>query len=83
MSRLISAAASLTVATTLALSVGATALGAPSAPADFGQHVANCAQEHLGQREAAPGVTCTHDGITMTFPTFGAMVQHMREHHGG
>ena len=46
----------------------------------FGQHVAMCAQE-LGQRAGAPAVTCTHDGVTMTFANFGAMVQHMREIH--
>jgi hypothetical protein len=38
-------------------------------------------EEHLGQREGAPSVTCTHDGMTMTFPTFGAMVRHMQEMH--
>lgn len=44
----------------------------------LGQHVAGCAQEHLGQR-TPPSVTCTMpDGTTMTFPNFGAMVQHMR-----
>lgn len=82
MSRLIPTAASLTAAGALALALGGNALGAPSPSADFGQHVATCAQEHLGQREGAPSVTCTHDGLEMTFPTFGAMVQHMRDHHG-
>jgi hypothetical protein len=48
-------------------------------PAAFGQHVAACAREHLGQRADAPAVTCTMpDGSTMTFATFGAMVQHTR-----
>jgi hypothetical protein len=47
----------------------------------FGRHVSMCAQE-LGKRADAPAVTCTHDGITMTFANFGAMVQHMHEHHG-
>jgi hypothetical protein len=56
---------------------------APMAPASegsaFGRHVASCAQEHLGQRAAPPAVVCTMpDGTTMTFATFGAMVQHMR-----
>ena len=65
--------------------VAATALaGAASANAiaadPFGQHVAMCTHE-LGQRADAPAVTCTHDGITMTFTNFGAMVQHMREIH--
>ena len=45
----------------------------------FGQHVAGCAREHLGQRAGAPAVTCTMpDGTSMSFPNFGAMVQHMR-----
>lgn len=83
MSRLIPAAASLTVAGALAFALGDAALGAPSLSADFGQHAATCAQEHLAQREGAPSVTCTHDGMTMTFPTFGAMVQHMQEMHSG
>jgi hypothetical protein len=81
MSRLIRTAASLTAAGALALALGGSALGAPSPSADFGQHVATCAQEHLGQREGAPSITCTHDGMTMTFPTVGAMVQHMQEMH--
>ena len=82
MARLIPASASLTAAGALALALGGSALGAPSPSADFGQHVATCAQEHLGQRDGAPSVTCSHDGMEMTFPTFGAMVQHMRQHHG-
>lgn len=68
---------------------GATALGlagpsaaAPALQADLGQHIASCAQESLGQRENPPSVTCIHDGMEMSFPTFGAMVQHMREMHG-
>ena len=51
-----------------------------SADDSFGQHVAMCAHE-LGQRADAPAVTCTHDGMTMSFPNFGAMVQHMRQMH--
>ena len=43
----------------------------------FGEHVSMCAHQ-LGARENPPAVTCTHDGMTMTFPTFGAMVEHMR-----
>lgn len=75
------AAASLAAAGTLALAVTVnTAAASPSA--DFGRHVAACAQEHGGQRTIPPQVTCTHDGMTMTFPTFGAMVQHMQEMHG-
>ena len=79
----ITRAASLAVAGTLAVGFAGSAAAAPNPAADFGQHVASCAQEHLGQREGAPSVTCTHDGMTMTFPTFGAMVRHMQEMHGG
>ena len=39
-----------------------------------------CAHQ-LGVRANAPKVTCTHDGMTMTFPNFGAMVKHMQEMH--
>jgi len=43
-----------------------------------------CAREHLGQRANPPAVTCTMpDGSTMTFPNFGAMVQHMRAMQAG
>lgn len=45
----------------------------------FGQHVSECAHTSLGPRADAPAVTCSHDGMTMTFDTFGAMVQHMRD----
>jgi hypothetical protein len=44
----------------------------------FGQHVAACAQMSLGERADPSAVTCTHDGTSVTFPTFGAMVAHMR-----
>lgn len=30
---------------------------------------------------AAPAVTCIHDDVQMAFPTFGAMVLHMQQHH--
>ena len=54
---------------------------APTAAAGpFGDHVAMCAHQ-LGHRADAPAVTCTHDGVTMTFPNFGAMVEHMRQIH--
>lgn len=79
MPRLIPAASSLMATGALALALGGSAAGAPNPAADFGQHVASCAQEHLGQREGTPSVTCAHDG--MTFPTFGAMVAHMQQHH--
>ncbi|HLF68108.1 MAG TPA: hypothetical protein VI503_02090 [Gaiellaceae bacterium] len=82
MSRAISLAASLAAAGTLALVAGGTATAAPAPPADFGQHVAACAQDHLGQRELPPAVTCMHDGTTMTFATPGEMVEHLRQHHG-
>lgn len=61
----------------LAAGVSGTAFAAHE---PLGRHVSMCAQE-LGQRADAPVVTCTHDGMTMTFATFGAMVQHMRELH--
>ena len=82
MSRAIPLTASLASAAALALLAGGTATAAPAPAAAVGQHVAACAQEHLGQLELPPTVTCAHDGTTMTFATFGAMVQHMLEHHG-
>jgi len=66
-------------AATLALAAGVSG-NALAGGEPLGQHVAMCAHE-LGARAAAPTVTCTHDGMTMTFPTFGAMVQHMRGMH--
>lgn len=71
--RLTLAAAAL--ALTAGVSGNALASGEP-----LGQHVAMCAHE-LGARADAPAVTCSHDGMTMTFATFGAMVQHMRAMH--
>ena len=65
----------------LALGLTGSSAAAPDPAAELGQHIASCAQEHLGQREAAPGVTCTHDGATMTFENFGAMARHMQQHH--
>jgi hypothetical protein len=69
----------------LLVAVGAMVIGptgsalAAADSAAFGQHVASCAREHLGKRTDTPAVTCTMpDGSTMTFATFGAMVQHMR-----
>lgn len=70
----------LTVAAVAAAVVAGTASTNAAAAEPFGQHVAMCAQ-HLGQRADAPAVTCTHDGMTMTFATFGAMVEHMRQLH--
>ena len=71
MKRLMIFAVSATIAAALA--------GAASA-APFGLQVAACAHE-LGAREAAPAVTCTHGGMTMSFENFGAMVEHMRAMH--
>ena len=64
------------------LLAGATgnALAQPADQAAFGQHVASCAQENLGQRLSPPQVTCTHDGHTHTFANFGEMVQHLQDH---
>lgn len=74
----------ITRLTTAAVAVAALAAGvsgtAFAAGEPLGRHVSMCAQE-LGQRADAPAVTCTHDGMTMTFATFGAMVQDMRELH--
>lgn len=71
MTRLIAAIAA---AATLAAGISGTALAGDS----FGRSVAMCAQMALGQRANPPAVTCTDDGMTMTFPTFGAMVAQMR-----
>ena len=68
----------LTIITAAALA--ATALAGAASAAPFGTHVAMCAHE-LSGRADAPAMTCSHDGMSMTFPTFGAMVQHMREMH--
>ena len=64
--------------TATGIAAAALAGGALAADQPLGQHVSSCAQMSLGQRSEAPAVTCTHDGMTMTFPTFGAMVEHMR-----
>jgi len=58
---------------------GALSGNAFAADVPFGQHVSTCAHE-LGNRADAPAVTCTHQGTTMTFENFGAMVLHMRAH---
>jgi hypothetical protein len=70
--------------------IGLAALGlaggpaaAPDPNADLGQHIASCARHSLGERENPPAVACAHDGMVMSFPAFGVMVQHMRELHGG
>ena len=58
----------------------ASALTGSASAEPFGAHVSMCAHE-LGARDNPPAVTCTHDGMTMTFPTFGAMVTRMRAMH--
>lgn len=71
----------LTIAVTAVAALAAGVSGNASAGEEpFGQHVSMCAHE-LGKRADTPAVTCTHDGMTMTFATFGAMVQHMRDMH--
>lgn len=59
---------------------GGSALAAGSPP--LGQHVSTCAHATLGQRDNPPAVTCTDNGITMTFANFGEMVQHMLSSDG-
>ncbi len=78
MSRTFRLTASLVAGAALAAGSASGALAAPSDSADFGQHVAACAKEHLGKRASPPAVTCTHDG---SFENFGAMVQHIKEMH--
>lgn len=63
-----------------ASAVSAVALVGTASAEPFGQHVAMCAHQ-LGARDNAPAVTCSHDGMTMTFANFGAMVKHMRAMH--
>ena len=67
----------LTFAAAVAASVFAPGVGSAAA-STFGQELAMCAHE-LGQRTDAPAITCSHDGMTMTFANFGAMVKHMRQ----
>ena len=71
MSRLV-----LALATTAGLAAALS--GSALAGNAFGQHVAECAHMALGPRDNPPAITCSHEGMTMTFPNFGAMVQHMR-----
>ena len=63
-----------------ATALAAAALAGTAAAEPLGAHVAMCAHQ-LGGRAEAPTATCAHDGMSMTFPTFGAMVQHMCEMH--
>ena len=71
----------LTIAVGVAAALAAGSTGtALAAEEPFGTHVSTCAQE-LGKRADAPALTRSHDGMTMSFASFGAMVQHMRELH--
>lgn len=72
-------AVALAAAGTIAAGTSASALAADQ---PFGEHVSTCAQMSLGPRTEPPAATCTHDGMTMTFPTFGAMVLHMQNASG-
>jgi hypothetical protein len=67
----------------LALAAGATAAAAPVAAASsepLGSQVSTCAQTMLPPLPNPPTVTCSCNGTTMTFATFGEMVQHMLAH---
>lgn len=64
----------LAVADAVGVSYSPAALAADPA---FGTPISDCAHVSLGQRAGDPAVTCTHDGLTMTFDTFGQMVEHM------
>ncbi len=66
----------------LAAVVTALLTAAPAAASPLGQSVAACARTSLPPQPSPPEVTCTHDGQTHTFTTFGKMVAHMREHGG-
>jgi hypothetical protein len=70
----------LTIAAVATAALAGAASSNAMAADPFGQHVSMCAHE-LGQRADAPAVTCTHHGVTMTFATFGAMVEHMQTMH--
>ena len=77
MQRSIRLAAAVAATSVVAVAGAPSALATPGASA-FGQHVAMCAQAHLGQRDNPAAVTC----MGMTFRNFGAMVLHMQQHHG-
>lgn len=70
----------LTIAAVAAAALAGAASTNAAAAEPPGQHVSMCAHE-LGQRADAPAVTCTHDGMTMSFDSFGAMVKHMQTVH--
>ena len=73
MGRGASLAAGLAVGAALAGGLAGGALAAGEDESKLGQHVASCAQIHLGQRENPPTLTCEHDGHVHTFATFGAV----------
>ena len=50
---------------------------AGGALADTTNQTASCAQMTLPPAGNPPSIICTCDGMVMSFPTFGAMVQHM------
>ena len=54
------------------------ASGTALAGTTFGTSVSSCAQMSLGARDNPPAITCSHNGTTMTFATFGGMVRHMQ-----
>ena len=66
----------LAIATSAA--IGASFSGSALADNSFGKQVAMCAHTTPAQPANPPSVTCTHDGMAMTFANFGEMVQHMR-----
>ena len=67
----------VTVIAAAALAAGVSS-NALASDGPLGRDVSACAQTSLGQRVDPPAVTCTHDGESMSFPNFGAMVAHMR-----
>ena len=66
----------------LAAVVAALLTAGPAAASPFGQSVSACARMSLPPQPSPPQVTCTHDGQSHTFTTFGKMVAPMREHGG-
>ena len=66
----------LAVSAALAAPASATA-AAPDDPSWLGTHVSRCADMHLPPLPSPPAIVCEDGGMVMTFPTFGAMVQHM------
>lgn len=75
-------AVALTAVGIVTAGLSANALGANARAADdsFGRQVSMYAQMSFGQGHDAHEVICTHDGMTMTFASFGAMLRHMHMH---